>query len=74
MDVTVDLCGREGHCNCVVLMRMKHLTETEKRVDIDEANMLIELVKARERLLRDYRQMLEQRRMRDLLSEKMGRR
>jgi hypothetical protein len=74
MDVTVDPCGREGHCRCVVLMRMKHLTETEERVDLDEVNKLIEWVRARERLLRESRQMLEQRRMKDLLSEKIGRR
>ena len=74
MDVTVDPCGREGHCNCVVLMRMKHLTETEERVDLDEVNRLIEWVRARERLLRESRQTLEQRRMKDLLSEKIGRR
>ena len=71
MDVTVDPCGREGHSNCVVLMRMKHLTETEEPVDLDEVNRLIEWVKARERVLRESRQRLEQRRMRDSLSEKM---
>ena len=71
MDVTVDPCGREGHSNCVVLERMKHLTETEEHVDLDEVNRLIEWVKARERLLRESRQMLEQRRMRDALSRKM---
>jgi len=71
MDVTVDPCGREGHCNCVVLMRMRHLTEAEEPVDLDEVNRLIEWVKARERLLRESRQRLEQRRMRDSLSKKM---
>lgn len=71
MDVTVDPCGREGHCNCVVLMRMKRLTETEEPVDLDEVNRLIEWVKTRERLLRESRQRLEQRRMRDSLSKKM---
>ncbi len=73
MDVTVDPCGREGHSCCVVLMRVKRLAETEEPVDLDEVNMLIGWVKARERLLRESRQTLEQRRMRDLLSEKMGR-
>jgi len=71
MDVTVDPCGREGHSNCVVLMRMKHLTETEEPVDLDEVNRLIEWVKARERVLRESRQRLEQRRRKDSLSEKM---
>ena len=71
MDVTVDPCGREGHSNCVVLMRMKHLTETEEPVDLDEVNRLIEWVKARERLLRESRQRLEQRRRKDSLSKKM---
>jgi len=71
MDVTVDPCGREGHSNCVVLMRMKHLTETEEPVDLDEVNRLIERVKARERVLRESRQRLEQRRRKDSLSEKM---
>jgi len=71
MDVTVDPCGRDGHCNCVVLERMKHLTETEELVDLDEVNRLIKWVKARERLLRESRQRLEQRRMKDSLSEKM---
>jgi hypothetical protein len=70
----VDPCGREGHCNCEVLDRMRHITETEEPVDLDEVNRLIEWVKARERLLRMSRQTLEQRRMRDSLSEKMGRR
>ena len=72
MDVTVDPCGREGHSNCVVLMRMKHLTETEEHVDLDEVNRLIEWVKARERLLRESRQRLEQRRRKDSLSKKMS--
>ena len=72
MDVTVDPCGRKGHYNCVVLERMKHLTETEEPVDLDEVNRLIEWVKARERLLRESRQRLEQRRMKDSLSKKMG--
>lgn len=72
MDVTVDPCGREGHCNCVVLKRMLFLTEKEESVDLDEVNRLIEWVKARERLLRESRQTLEQRRMRDALSKKMG--
>jgi len=71
MDVTVDPCGKEGHSNCVVLERMKHLTETEEHVDLDEVNRLIEWVRAREGLLRESRQMLEQRRMRDALSRKM---
>jgi hypothetical protein len=71
MDVTVDPCGGEGHSDCVVLKRMKHLTETEEPVDLDEVNRLIEWVRARERLLRESRQMLEQRRMRDALSRKM---
>lgn len=74
MDITVDPCGRKGHRNCVVLKRMKYLTETEEPVDPDEVNMLIEWVGARERLLRESRQRLEQRRMRDMLNEKMGRR
>jgi len=55
----------------VVLERMKHLTETEEPVDLDEVNRLIKGVKARERLLRESRQRLEQRRMKDSLSEKM---
>jgi hypothetical protein len=71
MDVTVDLCGREGHSDCLVLKRMRHLTETQEPVDLDEVNTLIEWVRARERLLRESRQMLEQRRMRDALSRKM---
>ena len=71
MDVTVDPCGREGHRDCTVLKRMKHLTETEEPVDLDEVNRLIEYVRARERLLRESRQILEQRRMRDALSRKM---
>ena len=71
MDVTVDPCGKEGHSNCVVLKRIQYLTETEEHVDLDEVNRLIEWVKARERLLRESRQMLEQRRMRDALSRKM---
>ena len=72
MDVTVDPCGRKGHSNCVVLERMKHLTETEEHVDLNEVNRLIEWIKARERLLRESRQRLEQRRMKDSLSKKMG--
>lgn len=71
MDVTVDPCGGEGHSNCVVLERMKHLTETEEPVELDEVNRLIEWVKARERVLRESRQRLEQRRRKDSLSEKM---
>jgi len=72
MDITVDPCGMEGHNNCVVLKRMLFLTETEEPVDLDEVNRLIEWVKARERLLRESRQTLEQRRMRDSLTKKMS--
>ena len=74
MDVTVCPCVREGHMNCVILRRMKHLSETEESIDFVEVNTLIEAARVRERLLRESRQMLEQRRMRDLMSEKMGRR
>ncbi len=55
----------------MVLERMLYLTETEEPVDPDEVNMLIECVQARERRLRESRQMLEQRRMRDSLSKRM---
>jgi len=72
MDVTVCPCEGEGHSNCVVLMRARQLSEAEEPVDIDEVNRLIEWVRGRERLLRESRQALEQRRMRDLMSEKMG--
>ncbi len=71
MDVTVDPCGRKGHSDCVILVRMRQLSETEDPVDLHEVDRLIEAVRARERLLRESRQALEQRRMRDLLSEKM---
>jgi len=71
MDVTVCPCEGEGHRDCVVLLRAKQLSE-EDRVDLDELDTLIEWVRARERLLRESRQALEQRRIRDLLKEKMG--
>ena len=71
MDVTDDPCVREGHSDCLVLKRMRQLTETEEPVNLDDVNRLIEWVKERERLLRESRQMLEQRRMRDALSRKM---
>jgi hypothetical protein len=72
MDVTVCPCEREGHRECVVLLRAKQLSEKEGRVDLDELDTLIEWVRARERLLRESRQALEQRRIRDLLKERMG--
>jgi hypothetical protein len=74
MNVIVDPCGRKGHRYCELLERMRRIAEMEEPVDLDEADRLIEWVKVRERLLRTSRQTLEQRRMRDSLSEKMGRR
>ena len=72
MDVTVSPCEREGHRYCEVLMRVKRLSEAETPVDLEEVDTLIEWVKVREVLLRESRQALEQRRIRDLLYEKMG--
>ena len=73
MDVTVCPWGREGHGDCVVLVRMKHLLEAEEPVDLNEVDRLIETARERERLLRESRQMLEQRRISDLLKERIGR-
>ncbi len=73
MDVKVCPCEGEGHRDCVVLMRARMLLEAEEPVDVDEVNRLIEWVRGRERLLRESRQALEQRRMTDLMSERMGR-
>jgi len=53
-------------------MRVKRLSEAETPVDLEEVDTLIEWVKVREVLLRESRQALEQRRIRDLLYEKMG--
>jgi hypothetical protein len=71
MDVTVCPCEGEGHRDCVILLRAKQLSEKKGRVDLDELDTLIEWVRAREVLLRESRQALEQRRIRDLLKQKM---
>jgi hypothetical protein len=72
MDVTVCPCEGEGHRDCAVLMRARKLSEAESPVDLEEVDTMIEWVRAREVLLRESRQALEQRRIRDLLKEKMG--
>lgn len=57
----------------MVLARARLLSEAEEPVDLDEVYALIEAIRARERLLRESRQALEQRRIRYLMRERMGR-